>query len=299
MLPRSLCLIAIIVLVLGITVQIIVFTKANETTSAFPKLRDRPLISRFAGNHIRKRAAGGHHMIVCGPTGVGKTMAAKQAFDNNETINGIDTPTTFLPFYVDLKSFVVPASHEQAARVITERMNDDQATNMPPTASRATHVDAAFAEAADSFENRIVKLMQADAIGMLYELSWQFLRKLELMLPNAAIYIANNPVTVPSVARHLQRFMDAAASFQTFLRLFSFIYGPRGCIPVLIVDEVHLLNDPDFLAIRHEFVAFLFKHASAKSMAPVVLVLLSSDATAPVILKSCAYFLFMHALLLL
>ena len=54
-------------------------------------------------------------MIVCGPAGVGKTMAAKQAFDNNETIDGIDTPTTVLPFYVDLKSFVVPASHEQAA----------------------------------------------------------------------------------------------------------------------------------------------------------------------------------------
>ena len=285
----ALVLSAVAVIILGITVESLAFMKAYETIAAFPGETNRPLIPRSAGNHIRQRAAGRHHMIVSGTTGVGKSMATKQAFDNNEIIDGINTPTTFLPFYVDVKRFVVPASHEESARLIAYEARDIGTSNIPPAFDRAARVDAAFTEAAESFQNRVLASMHRDVAGMLLELIWRALRTLELVLPMAVTPTApaGGTVVTPSITRQLEHFINAASSYQIFLRYSSFWYGSRGCIPVLIVDEVHLLDASDLSVIRHEFVAFLFKHASAKSMAPVVLVVLSSDATASRILKSC------------
>lgn len=288
----ALVLSVLVAILIGITMESLAFMKRYEAIAAFPGKTNRPLIPRSAGKHIRQRAAGRHHMIVGGPTGVGKTMATKQAFDNNETIDGINTPTMFLSFYVDLQRFVVPASHDGSARVIECGTRDIGTSSIPPAFDRAARVDAAFTEAAESFENRVLASMHRDIAGMLLELMWRALWTLELVLPMLATPSApaSGTVVTPSITRHLQRFMNAASYYRLFLRYSSFWYGSRGCIPVLIVDEVHLLDASDLSVIRHEFVAFLFKHASAKSMAPVVLVLLSSDATASRILKSCGCF---------
>lgn len=199
-----------------------------------------------------------------------------------------------MPFYIDLKSIFVPASLEATARDIAQE-SQNQTAHAQPVFNRAARVDAAFAEAAESFEDRMLQSMHIDLTGLLLEYAWRILRSLGLVLPAAVIpasQAASTTIAIPSIARHLQRFMDAAKSFQYFLRAMSFFYGPRGCIPVLIVDEVDLLDASDLSVVRHEFVAFLFQHASAKSMAPVVIVLLSSDATDSKILKSCELLLF-------
>ena len=54
--------------------------------------------------------------------------------------------------------------------------------------------------------------------------------------------------------------------------------------------KVQLLDNPELVHLREEFVAFLFQHASAKSASPIVIILLSSDAAAPQILASCEFY---------
>lgn len=270
---------------LEIAARVYAYSKSRRTMEAIPMATNRPQIPRLAADHIRQRVAGRHHLLVCGPTGVGKTMAVKLALDNQDPIDGINhAPTTFLPFYVDLRTIIAPASHLEEAHCAPS-LNDVTPKDL------AARVDAAFSAAADSFEDRSLTTLRSLAWSSLaFELSRNF-SWIGRAIVAAVDANQRDSAATPSIERHLRRFLDEAVMHELVISAESHLHSRRDCIPVLIVDEVHLLDDLALKKIRHEFVAFLFQHASAKSMAPVVLVLLSSDATAPRILESCACFL--------
>lgn len=258
------------------------YDRTRATIGVIPASTDRPLASRVAACHIRNCAASRHHLLVCGPTGVGKTMAVKVALDSQEPIDDSPpTKTTFLPFYVDLKPLIAPASHQEDSR-----LEVGPGASVAPLRDLAACVDAAFSAAADAFEERsIVTLRELAWCRLFFELS----RAGYLGRAVAAAWAQQQKLPAPSIQRHLERFLDDSAVHSLSLFAISrFQPVPLGCIPVIIVDEMHLLNHPELKTIRHEFVAFLLKHASAKIMSPVIIVLLSSDATAPKILASCA-----------
>ena len=262
------------------------YDKTRSANGAIPASTCCPLVSRVAACHIRNCAASRHHLLVCGPTGVGKTIAVKVALDSQEPIDGNpQTKTTFLPFYVDLKPLIATASHQKDARIEV-----GPSASVAPPRDLAECVDAAFSAAADVFEERsIVTLRELAWSRLFFELS----RAGDLGLAVAAAWAQQRKTSAvlqaPSIQRHLQRFLDDSAVHTLSLSAIShFQPVPLGCIPVIVVDEVNLLNHLELKRIRNEFVAFLFTHASAKSMSPVVIVLLSSDATAPEILASCA-----------
>jgi hypothetical protein len=58
--------------------------------------------------------------------------------------------------------------------------------------------------------------------------------------------------------------------------------------PVLILDEVHILNETDMEPVRADLLRFLSPQLQSKGAADITIVLLSSDARARDILHSCA-----------
>ena len=204
-------------------------TTASET-GAMPVKTHHPLIRRSAANHIRERAAGRCHLLVCGPPNVGKTTALKLALDGRRPIQGILTPTTFLPFYVDLRAIVATASHTEDARSMS---------TCPTGAPRdlAARVDATFSKAADDFQIHAIEALRAAFLSRL-ELEFKLWlgRYVATFAPAAPAAVDSSP----SIARYLKRFVTAASSAKSISLAASLLHSPHDYIPVLVVDEVRV-----------------------------------------------------------
>jgi Cdc6-like AAA superfamily ATPase len=249
---------------------------APKLIESIPMEREVALIPRDAGRHIRIAAANGIHMLVLGPHGVGKTVSVKQAVDGLTDIETINNPTTFLPFYVNLYKAVRPAVQLATA----ENKGVIETTQHAIDADAAKRVAAAFHAALAMFDTTMLEVTQS---GWIYQLERQIGRDWASLLsfffgsPNAP------PPQSESIRPYLQQVMDSA-KFSKEVYLFS---KHRGFIPVVVIDEVHMLADPALPKIRDEFVAFLMEALADKRSSPVVIILLSSDGNAEKIINSC------------
>lgn len=206
-------------------------TTASDTGAISVKTH-HPLIRRSAANHIRERVAGRCHLLVCGPPNIGKTTAVRLALDGSRPIQGILTPTTFLPFYVDLRAVVATASHTEDARALTQGQH-------PTGAPRdlAARVDATFSKAADDFQIHVIEALRA---AFLSRLELEFKLWLGHYVATSAPAAQAAVDSSPSIARYLKRFVTAASSAKSISLAASLFHSPRDYIPVLVVDEVRV-----------------------------------------------------------
>jgi hypothetical protein len=254
-----------------------------------PVDRGTVVFPRRAGSHIRNCAADGIHMLVLGPTGVGKTTSVKQAIDNRDPIESISSHTTrFLPFYVNLAKAV------QSSRQLAT--GEGKQLPVLETEQQAIHKDAAkcvaaaFALESNKFVSRQLVAAERGIISSMAALftedlasGWEFVKSLRPTLQE------------PSIKTYLQHIVDAAKfSKQTrsYEHFFKSTVGAApaqrpGIIPVIAIDEVHLLDQPLLQPIREEFVAVLWDCLVEKRSAPVVFILLSSDGNADKIIDKC------------
>jgi hypothetical protein len=203
-------------------------TALNTNTGSVPET-NRPLVARSAANHIRECIGGRHHLLVCGPTDVGKTAAVMLALDGENPIVGFSIPTTFPTFYVDLRAIVAPSARSDGS--------GSESSSAQPVPGLASRVDTAFSDAADAFQVRVIEDLRSASWSHL-ELEfklWLARRSGATLAANGTC--ANHTAEVPSVVRHLERFVAAAQSAQDIFSAASFFHTPRGCVPVLVIDE--------------------------------------------------------------
>lgn len=84
----------------------------------------------------------------------------------------------------------------------------------------------------------------------------------------------------PSLYALLTRLTEVATLQATLRKYASAVLGEQTFVPVLVSDEVHLLNTPDLKPVMDELLRFVAAHVHAKRNAAVTIVLLSSVAHA-------------------
>ena len=224
-----------------------------------------PVFQREGLQALSQLMATPTHLLLVGPTGVGKTMAAAAA----ARASGLfacpgEQLVCLLPFYVDLYAIVASAS----ASGTTESLH-----------ARALR---GFAEESRRYDLPLArKLHNATRLGL-----WAHAQE---TLFTAWQSVATAPLLALSFLPH-----EHEASLYGILSHLATLKRLESCVggsirPVLILDEVHMLNEPEMERVRLDLLRFLTPQLQSKSAADVAIVLLSSDARAHDILHSCAH----------
>lgn len=216
--------------------------------------------ARHASKAIAGQLASSAHLIVLGPSGVGKTTAVLEA------CNHPPPETYLLPFYVNLASNIQPGGG---------LLSDDVAWR------NATL--KAFAEEARAFESRLLLPLESDLLSSMllgYIPAWLSRKSV------AAVHsIADHAVAEESLFGLLTRMQDVALRKAW---LYSFT-SSRSVVPVLIIDEIHHLESVALAPLKRSLLRFVHNHVKDKDAARVVVVLLSSDAQAEAVVGSCVH----------
>jgi hypothetical protein len=209
------------------------------------------------------------HLLLVGPTGVGKTIAATAAASVSTPVATPGGDVCLLPFYLDLYAIAASAAATGAA------------------ADVHTHALGRFAEEARRYDLPLLrKLHDSARLGF-----WTYA---EITLLSVWHAIATVPLKALSL---LPREHEAslhgvlthvAAAAGTLMQWTTCAGGAGRVLPVLILDEVHVLDQAGMEAVRADLLRFLSPQLQSKAAADVVVVLLSSDARAHDILHSCA-----------
>ena len=207
------------------------------------------------------------HLLLVGPTGVGKTMAAAAAARASEPFA---TPggqlVCLLPFYVDLFAIAASASASGATESVHAR------------ALRG------FAEESRRYDLLLAReLHNATRLGLwtyaqetLFA-AWQAVATAPLLA--LSFLPREHEASLYGILSHLAKASGTRKSWRRCA-------GGRFR-PVLILDEVHILNETEMEPVRSDLLRFLSTQLQSKSAADVAVVLLSSDARVHDILHSC------------
>ena len=225
-----------------------------------------PVFPREGLPELSRLMATSKHLLLVGPTGVGKTMAAAAAARASEpfAIPG-GQHVCLLPFYVDLYAIAASAGASGAAE------------NVHARALRG------FAEESRRYDLPLVRKVHATRLGLLAHLQetvptvWQAVAAMPLLA--MSLLPRRHETSLYGILSHLVK----ASTLKRWRRC------EGGHIrPVLILDEVHILNETDMEPVRADLLRFLSPQLQSKGAADITIVLLSSDARAHDILHSCA-----------
>ena len=213
------------------------------------------------------------HMLVVGPSGCGKTTAVFDAARAPASASG----ALLLPFYVNLEGVNAAGGGGQ----------------IPTTAGCKSpeHIVEAFAAEARAFEGKLLRVLSDDFAAW----AWITLSKLlpDGLSPESLGVLRQLVLPLPpeqeaSVYGMLSHLAQVGIQ-QAALRMYApGVFGSLLLVPVIIVDEVHLLHEPELKPVLHDLLRFVQEHVHAKSAAAVTIVLLSSDAYADETVRSCA-----------
>ena len=239
---------------------------ARRVSAALEERPEKPAFLRAASRSLATLLTNRVHLLVLGPTGVGKTRALQE-------VSRASTRSALLPFYVDLSLFIQQAVGQSAEEL------------------RSRTLDA-FAAEARAYDLRLLRLLERDARSALWLAlaralpGWLSSQSLEELRSFTLL----SQESLPSLAGLLSRLERAATLRSTLHALSSAALGTTPLVPVLIIDEVHLLQEPALAEVKAELLDFMHRHVQAKERASVVIVLLSSDARAQDIVRKWGRF---------
>lgn len=228
-----------------------------------------PLFRRRSSQSLAWLLSQRVHLLVVGTTGCGKTSAVLESCRLPASASG----AVLLPFYVNLEQVIASGGAGDAQDDVCKR------------------TVAAFASASRAFESQLLRLLSEDFKA------WAWVR-LSNLLPDGlspGSLAALKRVTSPLPKEHeaslygLLTHLADVGSQQAALRVYA-----RGLtdgfplVPVIIIDEVHLLRDADLEPVLRDLLRFVQEHVHAKRTAAVTIVLLSSDAYAAETVSNCA-----------
>ena len=226
-----------------------------------------PVFPREGLPELSELMATSKHLLLVGPTGVGKTLAATAAARASGPIATPGGLVCLLPFYVDLYAIAASAGASGAAE------------NVHAIALRG------FADESRRYDLPLVRdVHNATRLGLLAHLQetvptvWQAVAAIPLLA--LSLVPRRHEASLYGILSHL---VEASRTLKRWRRC------EGGHIrPVLILDEVHILNDTDMEPVRADLLRFLSPQLQSKGAADITIVLLSSDARAHDILHSCA-----------
>jgi hypothetical protein len=231
-----------------------------------------PVFARHSSHSLACLMAYREHMLIVGPSGCGKTTAVLDAARASASAGG----AVLLPFYVNLERVLAASSDVLPAA---------------DSASRQRSIVAAFGAEARAFESKLLRVLSDDFAA------WAWIR-LSKLLPDglspeslSTLRQIVSPL-LPKQEESLYGLLSHLAqvgSQQAALRIYaSGVLDSRPLVPVIIVDEVHVLSEPALEPVLRDLLRFVQEHVHAKRAAPVTIVLLSSDAYAAETVRTCA-----------
>lgn len=208
------------------------------------------------------------HLLLLGPSGVGKTVAAKMAASISTPLSAPGGKVCLLPLYVDLHAL----------------LNEHTITDDKSARAAAAH---AFSEAVlrldfpslRSAENRMRLALWRHASDWFPA---QVLDILELWFWKLSLMPRPYESSVYGLLSHI---VEAA---EVLTRASQCDRGAGRVLPALILDEVHVLNETHMSGVRADMLRFIWPQLQAKQTARMTIVLLSSDARAHDIVQTCA-----------
>jgi hypothetical protein len=234
--------------------------------------RTGPVFSRYSSQMLASLLAERVHMLVVGPSGCGKTTAVLDAARAPASASG----ALLLPFYVDLEG-VIAAGGGQISSAADCKSPE--------------RIVEAFAAEARAFQGRLLRVLSDDFAA------WAWV-KLSKLLPDGlspeSLSVLRQLVSPlpPEQEASLYGMLSHLAQVgihQAALSMYApGVFGSLLLVPVIIVDEVHLLHQPELEPVLHDLLRFVQEHVHAKNAAAVTIVLLSSDAYADETVRSCA-----------
>ena len=231
-----------------------------------------PVLRRHASKSLARLLARRVHMLLVGPTGCGKTTAVLDAARASAFLGD----TVLLPFYVNLGDVMASGGGGKVAAADGES---------------CSRIVAAFAAVARAFEGRLLRVLSDDFAA------WAWV-KLSQRLPDALrperlstlkqIVLPPTPHQATSLYGLLAHVAQAGTQQAA---LHAYAHGAldrRLLVPVIIIDEVHLLRECALEPVRQDLLRFVQFHVADKQRAAVTVVLLSSDASAAELVGTCA-----------
>ena len=232
-----------------------------------------PVFARHSAQSLAMLLARRVHVLVVGPSGCGKTKAVLDAARASASSGG----AVLLPFYVNLEKVFASGSGGRVRPAADSESRE--------------RIMAAFSAEARAFESKLLRMLSDDFAAW----AWITLSKLlpDGLSPESLTVLRQVISPLPpeqeaslyGMLSHLAQ----AGTQQATLRTYAHgVLDRRSLVPVIIVDEVHVLNEPALEPILRDLLRFVQEHVHTKRAAPLTIVLLSSDSFAAETVGSCA-----------
>ena len=232
-----------------------------------------PVFARHSSQSLAMLLAKRVHVLVVGPSGCGKTTAVLDAARASASSGG----AVLLPFYVNLEKVFASGSGGRVRPAADSESRE--------------RIMAAFAAEARAFESKLLRMLSDDFAAW----AWIGLSKLlpdglspESLTALRQVISPLPPEQEASLYGMLSHLAQAGTQQATLRTYAHGVLDRRSLVPVIIVDEVHVLNEPALEPILRDLLRFVQEHVHAKRAAPLTIVLLSSDSFAAETVGSCA-----------
>lgn len=276
------------------------FTHEKDTSGSYP---------RRVTERIRGLLASGQHILITGPSGVGKSHAVKSALmDPVKRAGGKEVH--FAPCYIDLRPFIqsgydnVGSSSNVASGSATVSSNSGSENDSNEASPSPKRLTDAFLQEVNTFELSLMKIAHKEPFQWLRAFLIKYLKRVVYSFnepssfstlestspysPFARLLALLSPTDnnkVVTIDYLLQHIVDVTDKYNKMLSSDQAL-SLGDIVPVVVIDDIHLLGKPGLRRVRDDLMTFLWRHLPSKQSAKVLIVLISSESNASSMIAS-------------